>query len=83
MRHSKKGGETMTISVRLTERDTETIKRVAAMNGLSVSEFLRQSVMKNIEDHYDLDAYNRAMDEYLADPVTYSHEEAKKLLELD
>ena len=73
----------MTISLRLTERDAETIKRVATLNGLTVSEFLRQAAMERIEEQYDLEAYEKAMEEYLADPVTYSHEEARKILELD
>ena len=35
-----------------------------------------------IEDELDLAAYNIAMETYKADPVTYSHDDVKKMLGL-
>lgn len=73
----------MAISLRLNPEDTELIKAHAAMNGMSVSEFVRRSVIERIEDEYDLKAYEEAMAEYKKNPVTYSHEEVARMLELD
>ena len=53
------------------------------MKKLTVSEFIRQSVMEQIEDEYDLKAYEKAMEEYRKNPVTYTHEEVCRMLELD
>lgn len=73
----------MTFSLRLSDQDSALIKKYAELNKMSVSELLRQSVMERIEDEYDLKIYNKAMEEYRKNPVTYSHEEIKKMLELD
>lgn len=73
----------MTISLRLNDKDSELIKAYASINGVSVSELVRRSVMERIEDEFDLKAYEEAMAEYKKNPVTYSHEEVAKLLDLD
>ena len=73
----------MTISLRLKEKDTLLIKKYAELKRVSVSELIRQTVLERIEDEYDLKAYEKAMEEYQANPVAYSHDEVRKLLELD
>lgn len=73
----------MTISLRLNDEDTKLIKKYAEINNVSISELFRQAVIERIEDEIDLSAYKEAMNEYKADPVTYSHEEVKKMLGLD
>ena len=72
----------MTISLRLNEKDTLLIKKYAELKRVSVSELIRQTVLERIEDEYDLKAYEKAMEEYQANPVAYSHDEVRKLLEL-
>ncbi len=72
----------MTISLRLNERESDLFKRYADMHGLTVSELIRQAVMTRIEDEFDLQAYEKAFAEYQANPVTYSHEDVKKMLGL-
>lgn len=72
----------MTISLRLNDADSVLFKRYAEINGLTVSELVRQSVLERINDEYDLQAFERAMDEYKANPVTYSLDEATKELGL-
>lgn len=73
----------MAISLRLNPDDTELIKAYAQMNGMSVSELVRRSVIERIEDEYDLKAYEEAMAEYKKNPVTFSHEDVARMLELD
>ena len=72
----------MTMSVRLSEEDSNLFKRYAAMNGISVSELVRQSVMERIEDEFDLRLYEKALAEYEKNPKTYTHEEIGKELGL-
>lgn len=72
----------MAISLRLSERDSDLFKRYADINGISVSELVRQSVMSRIEDEFDLQAYDKALSDFHADPVTYSLDEVEKELGL-
>lgn len=72
----------MTISLRLSEEDANLFKKHAELNGISVSELVRQSVLERIEDEYDLKAYEKAIAEYRANPVTYSLDEVEKELGL-
>lgn len=73
----------MTISLRLSDRDSDLFKRYAEMNGISVSELVRQSVLSRIEDEFDLQLYDKALAEYRADPVTYSLADVEKELRLN
>lgn len=73
----------MTISLRLSDEDSMLFKKYAEMNGMSVSDLIRQSVLERIQDEYDLGVYNKAIAAYRENPITYSHEEVRKMLELD
>lgn len=73
----------MTISLRLNDDELQLFKKYAALHGISVSELVRQSVLERIEDEFDLAAYEKAMEEYRDNPVTYSHEEVCRMLEQD
>ena len=64
----------MTISLRLNEADTKLFKSYAKMNGMTISELVRSSVIERIEDEYDLNLN--------ADPVTYSLDEVERELGL-
>ena len=72
-----------TISLRLSDADNNLIKKYAELNGMSVSDLVRQSVLDRIEDEYDLKAYHEAMEEYRKNPVTYSHADVVRMLEED
>lgn len=72
----------MTISVRLNERDTKLIKAYAEMNQISLSDLIRNAVLEKIEDEYDLECYNKAIEEHKKNPKTYTLEEVKEELGL-
>ena len=72
----------MTISLRLNDKEAMLFRRYAELNNISISELVRQSVMERIEDELDLQAYEKAMEEYKANPVTYSHNDVKEMLGL-
>lgn len=75
-------GDIMTISLRLNDADTMLFKKYADLNGITISELVRQSVIERIEDEYDLNAYEKAMAEYKANPITYSLDEVERELGL-
>ena len=72
----------MTISVRLSDKDTELIKAYAEMNNISLSDLVRNAVMEKIEDEYDLECYKKAMKEYKKYPKSYTMDEVKEELGL-
>ena len=72
----------MTISVRLSDKDTELIKTYAKMNNISLSDLIRNAVLEKIEDEYDLNVYYEAIEEYNKNPKTYSHEEVKEMMKI-
>lgn len=72
----------MTISIRLNNEDSMLFKKYAEINGISVSELVRQSVLERIEDEYDLAVYEKAIAEYRKNPVTYTLDEVTKELGL-
>ena len=72
----------MTISLRLNEKDTKLFKEYAKLNGMTLSELVRSSVLERIEDEYDLKSYNEAFAEFEKDPVTYSLDDVEKELGL-
>lgn len=72
----------MTISVRLSEKDTELIKAYAEMNNISLSDLVRNALLEKIEDEFDLKCYEKAIEEYKKNPKTYTMEEVKKELGL-
>ena len=73
----------MTISVRLNEEDTKLIKAYAEMNNTTISDLIRNAIIEKIEDEYDLKCYEKAIEEYKKNPVTYTHEQVAQLLELE
>ena len=72
----------MTISVRLSDKDTELIKTYAKMNNISLSDLVRNAVLEKIEDEYDLKSYYEAMEEYKKNPKTFTHEEVKEMMRI-
>ncbi len=73
----------MVISVRLKAEEEALIRSFAKMHGISISELIRKSVMEQIEEEYDLKILRKALEEHEKDPVTYSHEEVRKMLGFD
>ncbi|MDR1088128.1 MAG: DUF6290 family protein [Coriobacteriales bacterium] len=66
------------ISVRLETDDKRLISEYAQVFGMSVSQFIRETVLERIEDELDLQMYEAAAKEYEADPVTYTSDEIER-----
>lgn len=70
----------MAILLRLSKQDDKLVRDYAKLYGLSVSEFIRNTIIERIENEIDIKAYEEAIRELEEDPTTYSHEEVKELL---
>lgn len=55
----------MAISIRLTEKEEKLFKDYARLNGITISDLVRNSVMAKIEDEYDLAIAEEAYEEYV------------------
>ena len=73
----------MTPSLRLSDEEATLIRRYADMNGMTVSELVRRSVIERIENGLDLKLYEKAMTDFKADPVTYTLDELESELDLE
>lgn len=72
----------MTISLRLNDQDAQLFKNYAAMNGMTLSDLIRETVLSRIEDEYDLKSYQKAIADYNQNPQTYTLDEVEKELGL-
>ena len=72
----------MTISVRLIDKEKELIKAYESINNIYLSDLIRNAVLEKIEDEYDLESYNKAINEYNKNPKTYTLKEVKEELGL-
>lgn len=72
----------MTVAVHLSPRDARIFKKHAARSGMSLSDFAVLSMRERMEDELDRQAYEKAMEEFRANPVTYTLDEVEKELAL-
>lgn len=68
----------MAISIRFNDEDLALIRKYAEMKKMTVSELIRQTMLEQIENEFDIKLYEQAMREFLANPVTYSLDEVEK-----
>lgn len=73
----------MIVSVNLSEDEYKFINSYAEEKNLSLSDFFISSAINQIEDEEDLRLYEKAKAEFDDEPITYSHEEVKKMFGLD
>lgn len=67
-----------TLSLRISDADAELFKKYAKFQGLTLSEFIKRSVLERIEDEYDLQELREAMKN--PNPEYFSVSEVEKEL---
>ncbi len=72
----------MAFSIRLTEEERSLAESYAKLRSLSLGEAFKRALFDQIEEEYDIALAQEAYREYLEDPQTCSHREAKELLGL-
>lgn len=70
-----------TVSVELPEETLTLFLNYANSKGMSLSDLVCSSILEQLEEEADLKRYQQAMEEYKENPVSYSHEDVKKMLE--
>ena len=73
----------MANSIRLTIEEYKLAIDYAKRHSLTLGEAFKQALFERIEDEYDLKVAEEALEEYSKNPVSYSHEEVCKMLEID
>lgn len=72
----------MAISVRLEEKDEQLVRAYTKVIGVNISDFVRDTIMEKIEDELDLMAYEKAIEEYKKEPVSFTLDDVEKELGL-
>lgn len=75
-------GKQTTISLRLNEKENSLIRSYAEIKGMSVSEFLRESALKQIRDELDVYTFNEAYELHMKKPTEISSAKLRKLMGL-
>lgn len=70
------------VSLRLNEKENKLIRNYAEIKGITVSEFLRESALKEIQRELDLLTFDEAFSIYLKNPKLMSSKDLKKKLGL-
>lgn len=65
-------------TVRMSDRDKALMESYAEFYGITLSEFIRQSVLERLEDEFDIRSADEAYSEYLEDPETVPFEDVKR-----
>ena len=73
----------MIFPISMSDEEYKLISEYAAHKKMSTSDFIINATLEQIEDEEDLKLYEEAETEFNADPITYSHEEVKKILGLN
>ena len=71
----------MSFSMRLTEEERRLAESYAKIHSMSLAEAFKRALFEKIEDEYDLAIAEEAYEEYLNDPVAYTHEEVWRMLD--
>lgn len=69
-----------TFSIRVSEKEDKLVRSFAEVHGISLNDLFKEAVLEKIEDELDLKAYNKALEEYEKNPVTFTHDEVMKEL---
>jgi len=73
----------MGISIRVTKKESEIIKKYADLHGKSVSEVMRQAILEKIEDEFDIFVYDEIKKDSKVNAKVYTIAEAKKILGIE
>ncbi len=73
----------ITFTLNLEENQEKFLKKCAAEKGKSAEDYLKEVLEEKIEDEALIKEFDRAIEEYHNDPVTYSHAEICAMFEVD
>ncbi|MBO6280240.1 MAG: hypothetical protein J6M95_01495 [Bacilli bacterium] len=72
----------MVVSIRMTDEEKKLADAYARLNGVSLSEAIKNAYFQKIEEEYDIALADMAMKDYQKNPKTYSLKELMEELGL-
>ena len=72
----------MTVTLRLSDRDSSLVRRYAEMHGATVSEIMRNAILEKIEDELSSELWDKAYAEFVENPITYTLDDVERELGL-
>lgn len=71
------------LSIRLNPQNEKELKETAEFEGMSISNYVCEIIDEKPEDMYDIKLAEEAHDEYMKEPITYSHDKTGKMLGIE
>lgn len=68
------------LSIRMSEDEHEALKKYARAKNVSMSKAMKDTFFDKLEDEFDIECFDKAYDDFLKNPVTYSPDEVKRII---
>ena len=68
------------LSIRLNEEEKRIIDTYAKFNNKTITQVVKEAILEKIENEFDLNELNKAIEEYEKNSVSYSNDEVWKML---
>jgi len=68
------------LSIRLNDDEKKIINAYAKFNNKTITQVVKEAILEKIENEFDLDELNKAIEEYEKNPISYSSDEVWKIL---
>nr|WP_314656722.1 DUF6290 family protein [uncultured Fusobacterium sp.] len=68
------------LSIRLNDEEKKIINAYAKFNNKTITQVVKEAILEKIENEFDLNELNKAIEEYEKNPISYSSDEVWKIL---
>ena len=68
------------LSIRLNDEEKKIINAYAKFNNKTITQVVKEAILEKIENEFDLNELNKAIEEYEKNPISYSSDEVWKML---
>ena len=68
------------LSIRLNDEEKKLINAYAKFNNKTITQVVKEAILEKIENEFDLNELNKAIEEYEKNPISYSSDEVWKIL---
>ena len=68
------------LSIRLNDDEKKIINAYAKFNNKTITQVVKEAILEKIENEFDLNELNKAIEEYEKNPISYSSDEVWKML---
>lgn len=68
------------LSIRLNDEEKKIINAYVKFNNKTITQVVKEAILEKIENEFDLNELNKAIEEYEKNPISYSSDEVWKIL---